>query len=173
MENDKMSYQNTKIYKIESHLGDKIYVGSTAKAYLSQRLQQHKYSYQQWKKQRAKKVMVYELFEEYGVDNCEIVLIESYPCNTKDEKNAREAFYIQSMKCVNKNIPGRTSRQYYDDNIEKRKAYGREHSKQYYKDNKETKLEKIICECGSSYTRCNRSHHIRSINHIAYEESNK
>ena len=28
-------YQKTKIYKIESHLGDKIYVGSTAKEYLS------------------------------------------------------------------------------------------------------------------------------------------
>ena len=173
MEKQTLDYQKTKIYKIVSHMGDKIYIGSTTKNRLAERMAHHRNDYKVWKNAKTNKLMSYELFDEYGVENCEIVLIESYPCNTKDEKNAREAFYIQSMKCVNKNIPGRTSRQYYDDNIEKRKAYGREYSKQYYKDNKETKLEKIICECGSSYTRCNRSHHIRSINHIAYEESNK
>ena len=30
------NYSLTKIYKIESHLGDKIYIGSTSKQYLSQ-----------------------------------------------------------------------------------------------------------------------------------------
>ena len=46
-------YQKTKIYKIESHLGDKIYVGSTAKEYLSQRFQQHKNHYKHWKNGKA------------------------------------------------------------------------------------------------------------------------
>ena len=129
MENDKMSYQNTKIYKIESHLGDKIYVGSTAKAYLSQRLQQHKYSYQQWKKQRAKKVMVYELFEEYGVDNCKISLIEEYPCNSKDAKNAREGHYIKELNSINKCMIGRTRQETLQ--VYSKSNKGKERSKKY------------------------------------------
>ena len=48
-------YSKTKIYKIESHLGDKIYVGSTAKEYLSQRFQQHKYTFKYWKNGKGNK----------------------------------------------------------------------------------------------------------------------
>ena len=88
-------YSKTKIYKIESHLGDKIYVGSTAKEYLSQRFQQHKNAYKRWKDGKTNKVMSYDLFEEYGVENCVITLIESYSCNSKDEKNARERYFIK------------------------------------------------------------------------------
>jgi len=73
-------YTKTKIYKIESHLGDKVYVGSTAKEYLSQRFQQHKQSYKLWKEGKASKVMSYDLFDEYGHENCQIVLIEEYSC---------------------------------------------------------------------------------------------
>ena len=32
-------YNNGKIYKIESNLGNKIYIGSTTKDYLSQRME--------------------------------------------------------------------------------------------------------------------------------------
>ena len=35
-------------------------------------------------------------------DNPEIFLIESYPCNSKDELIARERFYIERMECLNK-----------------------------------------------------------------------
>ena len=60
-------YQKTKIYKIESHLGDKIYVGSTAKEYLSQRFQYHRSGYKLWKSGKSDKVMSYDLFDEYGL----------------------------------------------------------------------------------------------------------
>jgi hypothetical protein len=106
------NYQNTKIYKIESDMGDKIYVGSTAKDYLSQRFQQHKSSYKQWKNGKCGKITSYELFDEYGVENCKIVLIEEYPCNSKDAKNAREGYHIKELNCVNKNIAGRTKKEY-------------------------------------------------------------
>ena len=65
-----MNYQNTKIYKIESHIGDKIYIGSTTKKYLSQRMDKHRYDYKEWKKNRKSKTMSYLLFDEYGVENC-------------------------------------------------------------------------------------------------------
>ncbi len=80
-----VNYSNTKIYKIMSHLGDKIYIGSTTKRYLSQRMDNHRSGYKLWKHGTQGKVNSYTLFDEYGVENCEIVLIEAYPCNGKDE----------------------------------------------------------------------------------------
>ena len=123
-------YQKTKIYKIESHLGDKIYVGSTAKEYLSQRFQQHKNAYKRWKNGTVGKYTSFELFDEYGIENCQIVLIEAYPCNSKDEKNAKEGHYIKTLNCVNKVVVGRTRE-------ETQKAYkqsdlGKEAAKKYY-----------------------------------------
>jgi len=105
-------YTKTKIYKIESHLGDKIYIGSTAKQYLSQRFQQHKNSYKQWKLGKIGKINSFELFDEYGVENCIVVLIEEYPCNSKDAKNAREGKFIRELDCVNKRVEGRTQAEY-------------------------------------------------------------
>jgi len=123
-------YQKTKIYKIESHLGDKIYIGSTAKEYLSQRFQQHKNAYKRWKNGTVGKYTSFELFDEYGIENCQIVLIEAYPCNSKDEKNAKEGHYIKTLNCVNKVVVGRTRE-------ETQKAYkqsdlGKEAAKKYY-----------------------------------------
>ena len=123
-------YQKTKIYKIESHLGDKIYIGSTAKEYLSQRFQQHKNAYKRWKNGTVGKYTSFELFDEYGIENCQIVLIEAYPCNSKDEKNAKEGHYIKTLNCVNKVVVGRTRK-------ETQKAYkqsdlGKEAAKKYY-----------------------------------------
>ena len=123
-------YQKTKIYKIESHLGDKIYVGSTAKEYLSQRFQQHKVQYKRWKNGKVGKFTSFELFDLYGIENCQIVLIEAYPCNSKDEKNAKEGHYIKTLNCINKVVVGRTRE-------ETQKAYkqsdlGKEAAKKYY-----------------------------------------
>lgn len=49
-------------------------------------------------------------FELLKYNDVEIVLIKEYPCKTKDQLLARKRFYIESLECVNKNIPGRTSR---------------------------------------------------------------
>ena len=119
------NYQKTKIYKIESHLGDKIYIGSTAKEYLSQRFQQHKSSYKCWKNGKGGRLTSYELFDLYGIENCSIVLIETIACHSKDEKNAKESHYIRTMDCVNKCIPGRTQKAYENSEAgkAKKKAY--------------------------------------------------
>ena len=122
-------YSKTKIYKIESPLGDKIYVGSTCKKYLSQRFQQHKKDFQRWKDGKHHRITSYELFDEYGPENCQIILIEEYPCISKDAKNAREAHYIKEITCVNKNIPGRTFIEYCEDNKEKIQEQHREYEK--------------------------------------------
>ena len=43
-----MDYSKTKIYKIWSLKGDKIYVGATTKALLCQRMSKHRSNYKQW-----------------------------------------------------------------------------------------------------------------------------
>ena len=45
-----VNYGNAKVYKIWSTAGDKIYIGSTTKEYLSQRMDKHRSGYKQWKK---------------------------------------------------------------------------------------------------------------------------
>ena len=139
-----MDYSKTKIYKIESALGDKVYIGSTINKYLSQRFQLHKSEYKRWKKRTAHKITSYELFDLYGVENCNIVLIEEYPCLSKDAKNAREGHCIKTMPCVNKYVAGRTLKENYQDKKEQKIEY----QKQYNKDNiiKYTEYQKAYRE---------------------------
>ena len=46
-------------------------------------------------------VYSYILFDEYGVDNCKIELIEACPCNSIDELRKRETHYIQTIPNIN------------------------------------------------------------------------
>jgi len=98
-------YQQSKIYKIYSDLGDKVYIGCTTKKYLSQRMAKHKHDYTYFKKWRADTgfafVTSYLLFDEYGVDNCKIELLETYSCNSIDEIRKREAHYIKTIPNIN------------------------------------------------------------------------
>ena len=123
-----MNYENGKIYKIESALGDKVYIGSTTKQYLSQRMENHRSKYKNKDSQKGK-CTSFKLFDEYGVDNCNILLIEKFSCSSKDELVAREAFYIKQFNttCVNIVIPQRTKSEYYDDNKEKMNSISREY----------------------------------------------
>jgi hypothetical protein len=143
------NYQNGKIYKIEPLNGEEgdVYIGSTCKQYLSQRMDRHRTDYRAWKKKNESHVTSYHLFEKYGVKNCIIVLLETSPCNTRDELFAREAFYIKSMNCVNKYIPLRTNKEYREDNREIISEKGKE----YYQDNKDK-----ICEKGKEYYKINK-----------------
>ncbi len=43
-------------------------------------------------------------------------MIESSPCKSKDEKNAREGFHIKNTICVNRQIAGRTHKDRYEEN---------------------------------------------------------
>jgi hypothetical protein len=129
-----VNYENGKIYKIESHVGDKVYIGSTTKEYLSQRMDTHRKDYKKWKNNKRGLTTSFNLFEEYGLENCKIILLESYPCSSKDELIARESYYIKTIDCVNKVIPDRTKQEYYKDNKEKHN----EQTKLWYLNNIDT-----------------------------------
>ena len=157
-----VNYQNTKIYKIESHNGPNIYIGSTTKEYLSQRMDNHRGNYKLWKKGTRGKTMSFEIFDEYGVDNCFITLIESYPCNSKDEAHSREAHYIKSMDCVNKYVPMRSHKEYYEENkvaIIERHTKRYEANKEHIKEVRKVYLEKNkekIAERSKKYNEANK-----------------
>ena len=131
-----VNYNYGKIYKIEPITGGEsgdVYVGSTAKKLLSQRMSSHRSGYKRWKAGAKYNLSSFILFEKYGVENCQIVLLELVNVNIKDELIAREKHYIQTMECVNRNVAGRTKLEYYRETREVSSIKKAE----YYQKNKE------------------------------------
>jgi hypothetical protein len=132
----KTDYSTGKIYKLVSTMTDKVYIGST-KLPLNERLNIHLNHYKSFLNKKYHYVSSFLILEN---DDYEIILIEDYPCETKEQLKDREQFYILSNECVNKNIPNRTKKQYYLDNKERIKNYyqiNKERFKNYYQNNKE------------------------------------
>jgi len=112
-------YSRGKIYKLVPKVweGDDFltYIGSSCEPYLSRRLQKHKGSYNKYLKDNNNYTTSFKLFETYGIDNIEIVLLEDYPCETKADLHSRERFHIENNECVNKKIPLRTQKEWKKD----------------------------------------------------------
>jgi len=128
-----VNYQLGKIYKIIS--SNLIYIGSTCELTLAHRMASHRNYFNRWKKDNNLKYLTsIDLLQN---DDAEIILLESFPCNSRDELHARERFYIENNICVNKNIPSRTSQEYgkvwYEKNSEKIK----EKSKKYHHEHRD------------------------------------
>lgn len=81
-----VNYLNGKIYKLASSQTDKVYVGSTTKLYLSQRMSEHKADY--GRSQRRNKVLASAEIVKYS--DCEIILLEIQKMNYKLRKNIGE-----------------------------------------------------------------------------------
>lgn len=71
-------------------------------------------------------------------------MIKLFPCSSKAELHREEGKFIRQMNCVNKTIPGRTRKEYREDNKDYYKKYGieyrkknKERKKEYYMNNKE------------------------------------
>ena len=149
-----VNYSNSKIYKIWSLKGSKIYVGATTKKYLSQRMDNHRDDYKRWLNDNScSNFTSFILFEEYGLENCQIELIEAKECQSKDEQKKLEGHYIRTLECVNKVIPDRTKIEYLETNREiilQKKKINREENKEeikvyadkYSEENKEVLNEK-------------------------------
>ncbi len=120
-------YSQSKIYKIVNDDNDNFYIGSTIQP-LYKRMHHHRSKHHSC---MSKKI---------GVDlkDCIIVLVEKIECKDKQELHKRERYYIEKyreegLNIVNKIIPGRTDKEYYQDNKEERLRK----SKQHYEKNKE------------------------------------
>ena len=65
-----VAQNNGKIYKVQNIAGDKIYIGSTNKKYLSQRMDTHRSGYKRWKAGKEEgKIYSYDIYEEFGIEN--------------------------------------------------------------------------------------------------------
>lgn len=138
-------YQNGKIYKIVDLDSNDCYIGSTTLA-LSQRLAQHVSSYKRWLKGKTNFVTSYIIIEKGDYD---IVLIENYPCNSKEELHARESHYSQTIPSVNKvknqgfvNALGgqmQYKKKYYDDHQVQNKVRAKQYREQHKEQIKQKK----------------------------------
>ena len=107
-----MDYKNGKIYTIRSHQTDKIYIGSTTQP-LSKRFHCHKGRYIISLSRKTNYITSFEIIK-YG--DAYIELLEEFPCETKDQLHKREGECIRNEpNCVNKFVPGRTTKQYREE----------------------------------------------------------
>lgn len=169
-----MDYSKGKIYQLKCLTTGLIYVGSTTKQYLSQRLVAHKSDFWNWKNGKKGYVTSFQILEG---DNYEITLLESFPCKTNDELRAREKHWIQSLDCVNKVIPCRTRAEYKEDNREAILAYAREYSATHYSKSTSSpeqwdkylasRRRMVVCsECGAEISRGSLHLHRKSKKHL-------
>jgi hypothetical protein len=138
---------SAKIYKIVNNQSNEIYIGSTTQK-LCKRFSNHKTSYNSWKIRKTGKCMSYDLFDKYGIENCRIILIESFPCKTTEERLRKEQEHIDSTECINK-IKAFSGIQIDQDKILRKQAYDKQYrethnekrkqkNKSYYDSNKDS-----------------------------------
>ena len=70
-------FQQGKIYKITDKGANKMYIGSTYQE-LKDRFNNHRNMYHLYLKGNFNYVSVFMIFDEFGIENCEIQLIEAY-----------------------------------------------------------------------------------------------
>ena len=90
----------------------------------------HRANFKQYMDGKGNYITSFKILEKTSAT---IILLENYPCNSKEELTAREAFYIRENNCVNKIIPLRTDKQYREDN----KDILSEKAKDRYKNNED------------------------------------
>ena len=196
-----VDYQGGKIYTIRAPETDKYYIGSTVQS-LPKRFHEHKKQYAVYQNGKYHNITSFQILE---LEDAYIELLELYPCNSKIELERREGQLIREHKdnCINRNVAGRTKKEYYKDNKEtliaknleryhaNKEAIKAKH-REYHAANKETlnaknreryeankeainakRAEKIQCECGASVSRCNISKHRKTDKHIKLMDKNE
>jgi len=135
----------------------------------------HRAEYRKWlKDNKSRYTTSFKLLKD---PDAEIILIEHFPCNSKDELRAREQYWIEQYgnKCINKNAAytGKTQKEYkHDYNIlyrEKNKEKIKEQEQKYKELNKEWYNRKFTCDvCGVTRGIKDRARHNKTQNHLSY-----
>ena len=156
-------YQLGKIYRITSSQTENVYIGSTAQTLLCRRMGEHVSDYKRFINGKLKSNK--GSFEIIKHGDAIITLIETFPCNSKDELHAREQHFID----LNTELI-----------VNKQKAYtgiesglkGSEYYKAYHLDNKleiyAKKNARKNCKCGKDYNHSNYARHSKSKYHQAF-----
>lgn len=104
----------------------------------------HRSDHKSYKSGKQHFITSFVLFDKYGIDHCEIVLLENVNAMNKDELHAREAHYIKTLKCVNKHITLRTKKDYRTDNKDKTREYNKQYKEINRDKNKEENIDNQI-----------------------------
>jgi len=155
-----------------------IYVGSTTNK--NRRKQQHKRNCNDENDKEKYNMRVYKFIRETGgFDNWSLILVEKYPCNSKQELEMRERYWMEQLHST-LNSKSVTSYQhlwfedrceYYKKYTEENKNHLREHRKEYRKLNEEYLKKQTICECGGHYTTTHLARHLKTNRHLEYISS--
>lgn len=147
------------IYLLHSDKGEKVYVGHTIMS-LKQRFNAHTSKYRLGGTTTSK-----ILFEDYGIDNVCITLLETVPV---DERFIKEKYYIsQYTTAVNKFNPHRTEEEYKEQRAKLAKE--RWGNPEKHEERKDYMRDKVACECGmeisknSIYKHKKREIHIQNM----------
>ena len=117
------------IYKITCNETGEIYYGST-QCSLNKRITEHKCTYKRWKEGNKTFCSSFPIIER---GTYSYSLIENVVCEDRKQLETRERFYIENNECINKYVPTRTTKEYYEETKEARLDY----QKQYYEANKQ------------------------------------
>lgn len=189
------NYQLGKIYMVYSiENPEDRYYGSTIQP-LYKRFFTHKNKYAMIVRGTSKTSTTSAiLFKKYGEEGLKIELVEKFPCNSKDELEAREGHYIRTNNCVNIRVNRLEGETYYNTHKEevdkKRATYREEHrqeirdkAKEYKQENREKYLadkkrhyenEPIIqCECGMEIKKHSLNRHLKRAIHLDKLNSKK
>jgi hypothetical protein len=160
-----IDYSKGKIYRLL--LNDEEYVGSTT-SLLCVRKAHHKNCFVRNKNGKAYegKTSSYNLFEK---GEPEIILIENYPCKTKEELHKREREVMEErrrlgIKIINFSIPTQTAKERYENNkparLQKIKDYNKNHKEEIKIYKSLWNKERVKCEkCEREVSRCNFLRH--------------
>jgi hypothetical protein len=138
-----VNYENGKIYKLVNDITGLTYYGSTCQP-LSKRKHHHKNLF----KNNYKHMCMSRLLFEEHPESVDIVLIENFPCQSKEQLHAREKELMTTNDCVNKNIPFRTKEEHREYQCQwasqwrnKNPEKCRENTRNYVNKNRDTVLE--------------------------------
>lgn len=140
-------YKFGRIYKIITFESPEIYIGSTFDS-LRNRFRSHKNGFKSWSKPESKilKCAVYDMFKNYGVEKCKIILVKEYQVVDKLQLQALEQLWMNKEKVVSINkqcsfqILGRQQRKNYrETNKDKIKQIQNEYRKRNHEKIREYK----------------------------------
>jgi hypothetical protein len=148
-------YSQSKIYRMVCNITGVQYIGSTCLPTLAKRLAYHRKHYKEFLNNTKNFITSFKILEN---NDYSIILIEEYPCETKEQLLARERFHIENNVCVNKNIPTRTLKEWKEDNKEYNKEYREQNKEKIKQKNKEYREQnkEIIKQKNKEYREQNK-----------------
>jgi len=144
-------YKRGKVYAIICRKTGRRYIGSTCEPTLAKRMVKHVSNFKCWKEEKSR-CMSYDIIKD---GDYHIVLLELYPCNSRDELRMAEQKHIDACECVNKHKAFQSEeelveymKEYHKEHKEQKKEYCDEHKeekkeydKKYHQEHKQKRLE--------------------------------